>query len=218
MATLSAFYPLISIDCPGVPNPIMDDAIRRGCREFCKLTNALVDDVTITTAATTADYAPTLTATDTEFLTVISLKRPASGSSTTPTDLEAKTQEYIDAQPATAGPPTVFCVLETYPLSLRLFPTPSTIENLTAKFSVQPKQTAQAATAVVNDRLADWYLEGIVAYAKYWLMSQPGKAWSNADDAPFEYRKFDAQVADARVRRSGFRTGLPVQVQMRPFA
>ena len=58
MATLQDFYPWVGLDCPGVPNPVIDDAIRKGVREFCKLTHAIEEQVVLTTVAGQRDYAP----------------------------------------------------------------------------------------------------------------------------------------------------------------
>ena len=73
MAAISAFRPLVYIDCPGVPNPVMDDAIRRAAREFCKKTQALTIEVNITLAVADNSYAPTM-ATGTEILAVQTLR------------------------------------------------------------------------------------------------------------------------------------------------
>jgi hypothetical protein len=185
----------------------MDDAIRKGAREFCKLTHAIEVDVSVPTVAAQSDYSLTLP-TGTEILTVKHVRE-------TPSVLLTPQQlEFIEAQPASSGDSSMYTVLETLPVSLRLYPTPASVRALSARFVVMPTQTA----ATVDDRLLDWYVEGVTAYAKYWLMVQPAKPWSNPDSAAFSYRQFDARVADARVRRSQWRSDLPTSVQMNPFA
>lgn len=206
-AALSAFYPWVQLDCPGVPLPVMDDAIRRGAREFCKLSYAIQSDITIAMVVSTRDYAPTLSS-GTEVITLLSLKRSATEF------LTAKSQDYIDGLAANTGSPSVYCILETDPLSVRVFPTPTAIENLTAKFVLMPTQTA----TTVDSRLFDWYLEGVVAYAKYWLMKQQNKPWSNTDEAEFSYHLFETKIADTKVRRAQWHADLPLVVEMRPFA
>jgi hypothetical protein len=207
MATLQDFYPWVMLDCPNVPNPVMDDAIVKGAREFCKLTHALDSDVVITTVIAQSDYTLTLP-TDTEIITVKKVQE-------SPTvRLTPASLEYVESQSAASGKPTFYAVVETNPLSLRLYATPDNVYTYTAKFALMPIPTA----AELDDKLLDWYSEGVTAYAKYWLMVQPNKPWSNPDTAAFAYRQFDARVADAKVRRAQWRSDLPTTVQMNPFA
>lgn len=207
MATLQDFYPWVQLDCPGVPSPVMDDAILKGAREFCKLTHAIEYDLALTTVAAQGDYTLTLPA-DTEVLDIRYVKRGASDF------LSPQTQDFIDAQGTNTGNPSMFTVLEELPLELRLFPTPVSVETLTVKLVLMPTTTATD----VDDRLLVWYQEGVTNYAKYYLMIQPAKPWTNAESAAFSFRQFDARVADARVRRSQWRSGIPSSVQMNPFA
>ena len=71
---------------------------------------------------------------------------------------------------------------------------------------------------VVDTRLFSWYQDGVCAYAKYYLMSQPAKPWSNVEQAAFEFRRFNNRVSEARIRRAKWRTGAPNSVRMTPFA
>jgi len=207
MAALSAFYPWVSIACPGVPNPVMDDAIRRACREFSKATRSITSDVSLPTVASTQDYAPAL-ATGTELVSVVSLKRSATES------LPQRTQEYIDAHDASSGDAIEFCVLETNPLSLRLRPTPDSIETLTLKVALMPLDDA----TTVDSRLFDWHVEGVTAYAKYLLQNQVDKPWSNPDAAKFSFRQFETQSSAVIIRRNQGYGTVPMSVEMRPFA
>lgn len=207
MATLQDFYPWVQIDCPGVPAPLMDDAIRKGAREFCKLTYCLEATVPVVTVAAQADYALTLP-TDTELVAVNHVKRNTSEF------LAPQYSDYIDAQTASSGLPTMFAVIEELPLELRMFPVPDRVETLTTSLALMP--TPDAAT--FDDKLLNWYQEGITSYAKYYLMSQPAKAWSNDDKAAFEFRRFDNRVGEARIRRAQWRAGIPSSVVMKPFA
>lgn len=213
MTALSAFYPWVAVDCPGAPNPVMDDAIRRGCREFCKSTHAITGDINITTVAATADYAPTLTS-GTEILSLTAVFRPTSATLLTREYLVPKSQDWIDRQTVSSNDARNYAILDTDPLSIRLYPTPDAIETLTTKLVLMPTPTA----TTVDSRLFNWYMEGVVAYAKYWLQNQPDRPWTNTEEAAESYRKFDAQVADARVRRAQKRADLDTQVEMRPFA
>ena len=204
---LTVFYPWVQLECPGVPTPMLDDAIRRAAREFCKATHAITESVTITTAAATADYAPTL-ATGSELLVVTSIKRSAT-EFLTPTSLTA-----LNALSASADTPTTYAVVETDPLTIRFYPTPIAIEALTAVLITLPTRSA----TVIDGRLASWYLEGVTAYAKFWLMNQTGQPWSNPAGAETAYRHFEVMTDDAIVRRSQQRTDTPSNVLMRPFA
>jgi hypothetical protein len=204
---LSAFYPLVALACPMVPNPIMDDAIRRACREFCRQTRVLTEDVSLATIVSTSDYAPTLAA-QTEIITVKLVRRSASDI------LDPTTVVDIANQTASSNLPRAYAMLRTYPLSLRFFPTPSTIETLTCTFVVMPTITATA----VDDKLADWYLEGVTAYAKYWLLAQVGMPWANPSAAEFAYNQFEVKASEAVISEDSELVDLPVVVQMRPFA
>ena len=212
-ATLSQFYPWVAVDCPDAPVPLLDDAIRRGAREFSKLTYALTQDVSLPMVVSTTDYALTL-ATGTELITIVSINRPTSATATAIEFLDAKSQAEIDKQVVATGAPNMYAVLETYPLSLRFYPTPTAVETFLVKTIVMPTITVTS----VDDRLYGWYLEGVTAYAKYWLMIQPNKPWSNPDAAAFAYRQFDGRATDARIRQQRFRAELPVEVQMKPFS
>lgn len=204
---LSVFYPWVASACPMVPDPLMDDAIRRATREFATQTEAIVQDVTIAMIASTSDYVPTLTS-ETEVISVKSIKRSAT------VTLVATTQVKIDNQDTQTGPPTAYAVLETNPLSLRMFPTPTAVENLTAKFHVMPTSTA----TVVDDKFSVWYLEGVIAYAKYWLMSQAGHPWSSDSAAAFEYGRFHTKVSETVIKLNQGKAGISTHVEMRPFA
>lgn len=207
MATLQSFYPWVSIDCPGTPTLLMDDAIREGAREFCSRTHCIEYKATLTTVIGQQDYALTLP-TDTEVLTVLEVRRSATDK-LTPT-----TEAALDGMSVQDGTPSLYAIIENAPLELRLAGTPTAVEALTVRYVLTPTESA----TTVDDRLLAWYRRGVTSYAKYALMSQPGKGWTNVEQAAFEYRRFEARVSDARVRRAQFRADLEQQVQMRPLA
>lgn len=204
---LSVFYPWVQLDCPGAPTPLLDDAIRRAAREFCKATHAISESVTIPTVATTSDYTPTLS-TGSELLVILSLKRSATEF------LTPQALVDIEAMAVKSATPMDYAVVETDPMTVRLYPTPIAVENLTASVVILPTRSA----TVVDGRLASWYLEGVTSYAKYWLQKQPNQPWSNDAAAADSYRHFDVMVADAKVRRSQQRVNADTTVQMRPLA
>ena len=210
---LSAFYPLISLACPSAPNPLIDDAVRRSAREFCRRTLAVTEDITVAMVSSTKDYSPTLTA-STEIIEALRVKRPASATLTTPEFLAPQRQEYVDALTTGTGKPSMFCTLETFPRSLRMYPTPTAAENLTATFALMPTTTA----VVFDDRLGSWYFDGVVAYAKYYLQSVAGQSWYDPEAAVLSYRQFEARVGETKVRRSQGIVEMDTSVQMRPFA
>jgi len=220
MATLQDFYPWVRLDCPGVPDPAMDDAIRKGAREFCRLTGALEVDVPVATAVAQPDYTLVLPdyvapvdpldppVADVEIITVSFVRA-------SPTEvLTSRTLDYIESQPAASGVSRDFAMVETDPLSIRLYPTPDAVRTLTARFTVMPTPSATD----VDGKLLSWYQEGVTAYAKYYLMSQPAKPWTNVEQAAFEFRRFDNSVSDTRIRRSQGRAGIANSVVMTPFA
>jgi len=213
MAAISVFRPLVYIDCPGVPNPMMDDAIRRAAREFCKKTQALTVEVNITLAVADNSYAPTM-ATGTEILAVESLRRPTSQTRVTPEYLVARSVDHITAQTTATGTPTIYAVTDDSTVEIVLYPTPTAIETLTAKVVFMPTKAA----ATLDDRLANIYLEAVTEYAKYWLQSQPDKPWSNPDAAMASNRQFESFASAAIIRRNQTRTNTSTHVQMRPFA
>jgi hypothetical protein len=186
---------------------MIDDAIRRGCREFCKAARAIIEDKTFATVISTVDYAPTLT-TDTEVIAVTRLSRSATEK------LTARSQEYIDSQAASSTKPIDFCVLETNPLTLRVHPTPNSVETLTVKLATMPTQTA----SVVDSKLFNWHVEGVSAYARSWLLAMPDKPWSNVSDAQFARRQFDTQASTLIIRKNQGYADLESRVEMRPFA
>ena len=218
MAAFSAFYPLVSLECAGAPRPIIDDAVRRGAREFCKESHALSLEVTIPTVAATSDYNPialtaALVTLEVELLAVNFVRRNSSDF------LDPQSVEYVNSQTANSGYPNMFAVVGTKVLdntrkTVRLYPTPSSVESLYYDIVVMPLQAA----ATVPDILSDKYLEGVAAYAKYWLMIQVGKPWSNPEKATACYRQFDAKVADAKVRKAQGHANIVRHIHMTPFA
>ena len=207
MATLQDFYPWVRLDCPGVPDPAMDDAIRKGAQEFCRLTGAIEADDVVVTQAAVSDYSPSLPS-DSEVISVVYV-RDSHVSALTPIS-----QEAMEALPAAVGTPRRFALVGELPVVLRLYPTPVEVESFAAKFTVAPTHRAR----VLDDRLLQWYQDGVTAYAKYYLMSQPAKPWTNVEQAAFEFRRFDNRVGDARIRRAQWRAGIPNSVVMTPFA
>jgi hypothetical protein len=190
-----------------VPNPIMDDAIRRAAREFCKQSRLITEEVSLTTVATVRDYTPSLAA-GTELLTLSRVRRSA-------TDvLIPTTVDDIASMTVSSELSRFYAVVETFPRTVRLYPTPSSVESLTCTFVVMPTITA----VVVDDKLADWFLDGVVAYAKYWLLTQVGTPWANPDAAEFAYNQFETKVSEAVINKGAAMVDLPVRVQIRPFA
>ena len=208
----------MSLECAGAPLPLLDDAVRRAAREFCKSSHALSIETSIDTAATTSDYDPValsaqLVTLEVELVVVNFVRRNASDF------LAHQSIEYVNSQTADADYPRMFAVTGTNVIDntrkvVRLYPTPVAVENLAVDVSVMPLQAA----TTIPDILSDEYFEGVLAYAKYWLMSQVGKPWSNPEKAAFSYRQFDAKVADARVRKAQGYTNIVRHVRMVPFA
>jgi hypothetical protein len=218
MAAFSDFYPLVSFECAGAPHPLIDDAVRRGARAFCEQSHALTLEVTIPTVAATQDYDPialtaSLVTLEAELLDVNFIRRNSADF------LTAQSIEYVTSQTAASDFPTMYAILGTNVITnvrkkVRLYPTPSSVESLYFDIVIMPLQTA----TTLPDILADKYLEGVAAYAKYWLMSQSNKPWSNPNKAEFSYRQFDAKVADARVRKAQGHANIVRHVRMVPFA
>ena len=207
MAALSAFYPWVLTECPGAPTPVVDDALLSAVRVFLNVTEAISLNIAQATIIGTTDYVPAVTA-GTEMFKAVSLKRSATEF------LTVKSQEFIDAQSSSSAAPNMYCVVDTAPMTIRLSPTPVSVETLTLVVALRPTVTA----TTLDDILFSRWRDAVVAYACYYLMSQENKPWSNQSRAAFLYNKYDGLVSYALTALSQGFAGLPSVVEMRPFA
>ena len=211
--TASAFYPLVSLSIPDLPAPVLDHAIGRACREFVRKSHCLFYDISVPVVATVADAIPTLD-TGTEILAVKSCRRIFTGTGAAAAYLTPVSLDDIDGSANRSQAPYAFTLTTDLPAKIRLYPTPSGSETLIAKCVISPTQTA----VVFDSRLADFYLEGVVAFAKHYLFSMPNTPWHNPQEAQFAYNQMRSIVMDVQARLTQSRIDKEAFIKLTPFA
>lgn len=196
MIDQSEFLALVTPHVAGCPNPIVRDAIRSTCADFCRETNIwreLLDPIPI--EAGRADYelpAPSQT------LVVLLHEMTALGE-----PIDPKASQWLDghwSQWRTQVGPRPRYYTQDAPNVIRLVPIPDVdIPDGLAdmRVSLQPTHTATRVGDIVFREFAD----GIKAGALVRLMLIPNQAWSNADLANY-YRAEFQQAKDTAILRA----------------
>ena len=193
MTAITDYRNFISVELPGCPNPLIDDAVLRTIREF------LVDsEAWLYSSPTLIDFDGTqldLTAlvvgtdipTDSEAVRAKSFQRTSDGC---PIDFKTDFQlrEYIEAdwQGKAGSRPTYYTHDE--PLTITFYPTPSTavVDEIRAKYVLTIPKTATTFPDWIDHRWQEELQFGAMAK----LLRIPGKDWTDMGlagqyDAPY---------------------------------
>jgi len=116
-------------------------------------------------------------------------------------ELLPKSMEWIQTKipnwaTATSTEPAYYNAASTDPDTIRLFPIP--LETNGAALRVRVSFAPSVASTSLHETVVERYLETLLAGARYRLMLNPGKAWSNAQLAAYYKQEFDDGIANAR--------------------
>lgn len=204
------FLPDVMLDVPGCPEPVAVNALRHALEEFCRKSlwwTADIDPVDVVAGVHTYDLVSPVLDTvvagilriahdghklgpisedqlDNEWPRVVTLYPSLNTTRATPWDQMTSDIAQVFLQPT--------------PRTVRLLGIPTTdlAGGITAKVGIAPT----AETADVSDLLAD-YREAIANGAKYRLLMQPNKEWTDRDGAPAYKALFDEKVSEAKSLR-----------------
>lgn len=193
MAEWSSWLPDIRRLLPECPDLLIEHAVKRAAQAFCTETGAwrvLLDPVAVAALATS-----------------VTLVKPAR------TDIVCALNVWIDGQDldkttadelfkddpqwiAKTGSPTDW--MEEEPGVLRLYPIPesATTTGLVARVSLMPGEDATGVGDVIASRYRTHITDGALSI----LMMDPGRAWTNLEQAAFRTTLFDAATAEIRTK------------------
>lgn len=205
MIALTDFYPNVVLECPGVPVPVLDSAIRRAMRRFCERTHAYRKTCAITTTATVNGYSPL--GADLDLLEVKEFY-DADGA-----DVQVASLAQINKAAAASRKPEYYAVADGPGEPITLYPTPDATYALTLVAAVKPSRTATS----FDDVLMTWE-EAIVAYAKYLLQDQGHRPWTDHDAAARNLRRFGTLVTEAFWQQATANGATEPRIHQRPAA
>lgn len=194
---LEDLYHEIAIDCPGAPEPLINNALVTALREFCNRTRFWRRDlVPVDLVAGQAEY--TLTAPDDSEIVTLALVQftpspdlPLVPRSTIELDRDFPGWRNSQAsQPAFYYQPTANTIRPVY--------TPS--ENVAGGLAVTAALRPTMAATEMDEGVYQEYGSEIVAGAKARLQMSPGKPWSAPDFATLNAGLFAGAVGRARIR------------------
>ena len=198
---LSEFAKQVRVEVAGCPEPMILDAIRGACRDFCSKTEvwSRIDEITL--VPETADVA--LVFADTEYpariRNVLRDQEPIEKAGSA--EVFAQLPERVQS-----GPPEY--VFARTKKTLTFAPIPQQAETLEVDLVLQPSGTATE----VEDVLYDEWSGAIAAKAKSVLMAMSNVAWSNPAFAEYYEGKYDEAVATAAVAVAKGNTAAPMRV------
>lgn len=194
MADLLSVARLVRLAVPGCPEPVINDAIIEVAIEFCRMTRAVNEAVSIVTVAGTATYA-IATSAGTRAFRVERVERGA-------IPLERSNRIVFDASTTlrAAGQPTHYYLNDD---SLTLGPIPSSVETLSVLVTVEP---VFGSTTLPDVLVNDWR-RVIAAGAKAMLLATPKASWQSPTDAATEYAAFMGGIEDAIAKRDAGGSG-----------
>lgn len=203
MATsVAEFSKYVRPEVVGCAEPLIEDAVRRGIREFCKDTWILRSDLApIPLVDGQAEYA--LTAPTGRDIFSISHVQYYNATSEQTRVVYPTSVDVLDSQYAyrtwrlDKGTPLQYMLNNTL-TTMTLYPIPSPVvsgDTVTPIAVVLPSFT----TDTVDDILFTVYGRGIAAYAKAMLMGMAGVAWFNPQMLSVYDNMYRASVADAKI-------------------
>lgn len=209
LVALSKFFPEVNPSVLGCPEPLMLNAIRNACIEFCNDTlywQEALDPITIAAADMPYDID---TPSDANIAQIMSLTVDSAV-------LTPKSVDWLDANfhgwtTATSDTPTFY--YQPDPNTLVLVPAPTSSVDVVMRVAYMPSRTATMAPIT----LYQYYLEAIAAGAMSRLMGVPGQPWSNPSLSERYGRAFSAAITHGVIdaNKSYDRAGLRVQMRSR---
>jgi hypothetical protein len=170
---VSALRPLIRLQVPGCPDPLIDMMVVEATRQLCRATNVWRYELEASDLGKDGSLIVLSPPEDTEILTVFSVEFGDSG------PLVPRTAAQLSRADATwrddSGDPVAY--VYTPPATLRLTPWPTSIS--TSDLIVTVSLLPAVGAVSIDDRVATPYSELIRMAAIGELMLVPNKPWTN---------------------------------------
>ena len=203
MTPLDAFLPLIRGRLPGCPDIVLKDAVRDACIEFCRRTELLTEDISLSVTADDPAYA--LTASGGDAWEVLSIRRESSPLQ--PVNRQEFTLLGLTTQTGTPG----YYYLEGDG-ALVLGPIPDADETLTVLVTVVPAENA----TTVPDALYQDHRETIAAGARAWVRRNLGD-WVNPELEAMDRKAFEYAIHNQNIHRARGGANTPLRVRTHSF-
>lgn len=221
----SALIPEIMPDVAGAPIPLITRAIRESVREFCRQSTAYrqaIDAANLSWAG--GEYSITIP-TGFDLETVVSpmvLQGSYTVDAQTFTDtcfnIHGRSPEYLDANhpgwrtAISSDTVEYFAMMSDASFVL----SPDTGTDRTANLFVTLVLSPSRTSTTISDAFGNKWFDHLTAGAKYFLMIQPGKPWSNPDMAVYNKSKWEKGIDEARAFvKTGRRKPIADDVQRR---
>lgn len=200
-ASWSSFLQWVAPWVPGVPDPVLEDAIRTAAIDFCRRSRTWrVELSPLSVVALTYQYAiasalpGTVTAADVVVSDIIRMEFNG-------LDLPVKTPDQLDdAWPgwkiAQAYQPSVCFMSDERTLRLVAIPTLDAAAAIAGTVALKPSATA----ATIDQTVFEEHHQAIANGALSKLLLMPGNSWTSREDAVDRRTAFDKAVWSARNR------------------
>lgn len=192
---IESLFPYIMPDVPGAPDDLVKQAILLSAIEFCERSlfwNEVQDPIKIYSNVNEIDIEVPAAAR-------VMLVRNVYGGNyeLTPLSLHEIADRLPDWQTSKATQPVFYTAFNDLK-QIRIYPIPidpPEAFRLTIRVAFAPTMTS----TTVPDALVTRHLEGLMSGAKYRLMLNPGRSWSNADLAAYHKGMFDNAWMTAKI-------------------
>lgn len=203
MAAWSAFAPWVKPLVPGCPDPMVERALCDAAIEFCEMTQAFTERVTLTTVVGTATYTVDSQAGVPGMVQAVTLDERVLA----PVFLEALTNAYGEAWKDHTGTPRYY--LGDNEDTLRLYPKPDVVETGTMTLAIRPSRT----DTQWDDRLFERYGETIADGALARLFNQAATPWVDPSAALQRRQRFLQGINKVRAKAASAFTPATVYAQ-----
>jgi len=214
MASYEDFFPYVMPEVIGAPEPLVVQAIRNTCIEFCEKSLILTrdhDPVTISQNIVDYDLEP-----PTGYLVVKVQKAWLDNREITPLAPDfvndpAVYNRLFSSYQARGSTPTAYLQKDARTISVWPLPDRQYRNGLTMRIALKPTR----ASTTIEDEVFEDYAEAIGQGAAYRLQVSVGKAYTNPDMAVINKGFFDQAINVARQRASRGHVRSSLSVKMR---
>lgn len=218
MIALTQFYPYVLPQVIGCPEPVVLQALRAACIEFCNSSLYVQELVQVSETSSVSDYEVDVPS-GMELAKVIAVW--LENNQLRPRSLEMISAGValvgdVGSASAQTGTPTDYYQKTPTAVEISLYPVPATsVSNaITIRAAFKPSWTAEQ----VDDSLFTHWVEGISAGALARLQMTPGQDFTDAASAASNYAKFQAAVRSATILARQGRVVAASRVRPRRFA
>lgn len=197
MKALADFFPYVAPEVSGCPAPLMEDAIRRACIEFCQGSEYLRENFTADTVIGQGYVNLAPTTGDVVKVNVVEIDDEP---------LEKSRRADFPTDADSAEPAEYY--LEEGGV-LRLHPVPDAVYTLDIEAAVAPSDTATS----VPDVLYKKHKYTIAMGAKALLMSMRSKPWTDDQGAAMNAAGFTGAIDKARSVKAKGGVGAPLRTR-----